>query len=62
MNRDRIVAVALLTERDLSLLGANFSHVWPVEDAPHFHELLTAIDDADRTFTQADNRHADQVR
>jgi hypothetical protein len=52
VNRDRIVAVGLLTERDLSLLGANFSRIWPVEEAPHFDELLQAIDEADRQVLQ----------
>jgi hypothetical protein len=52
---ERIVAVGLLTERDLSLLGANLSRVWPVENAPHFSELLSAIDDADRNLRQANN-------
>lgn len=47
MDQERIVAVALLTRRDLGLLGPTFSRAWPVEDAPDFHELLTAIDKAD---------------
>jgi hypothetical protein len=42
-----IVAVGLLTRRDLSLLGPTFDRVWPVEDAPSFNELLKAIDEAD---------------
>ena len=46
MNK-RIVAVGLLTERDLSLLGPAFSRAWPVENAPSFNELLRAIDEAD---------------
>ena len=44
---ERIVAVGLLTERDLSLLGPAFSRAWPVENAPSFNELLQAIDEAD---------------
>jgi len=47
MDHDRIVAVGLLTERDLSLLGPAFKWAWPVEEAPQFEELLTAIDEAD---------------
>lgn len=47
MDQERIVAVALLTRRDLTLLGPTFSRAWPVEEAPDFHELLTAIDEAD---------------
>ena len=45
---DRIVAVGLLTNRDLGLLGPTFDRVWPVEEAPAFSELLRAIDKADR--------------
>ncbi|HEV2596492.1 MAG TPA: hypothetical protein VGU01_14975 [Sphingomicrobium sp.] len=45
---ERIVAVGLLTRRDLNLLGPTFDRVWPVEEAPAFNELLRAIDDADR--------------
>ena len=50
MERDRIVAVGLLTQRDLGLLGATFDRLWPVEEAPHFHELLDAIDRADEAL------------
>jgi hypothetical protein len=45
---DRIVAVGLLTRRDLKLLGPTFDRIWPIEDAPSFDELLRAIDEADR--------------
>ena len=45
---ERIIAVGLLTRRDLELLGPTFDRLWPVEEAPHFNELLRAIDEADR--------------
>ena len=45
---ERIVAVGLLTRNDLKALGPTFDRIWPVEEAPHFNELLRAIDDADR--------------
>lgn len=45
---ERIVAVGLLTGRDLVMLGPAFDRIWPVEEAPHFHQLLQAIDEADR--------------
>lgn len=45
---DRIVAVGLLTRRDLNMLGPTFDRAWPVEEAPAFNELLRAIDEADR--------------
>lgn len=46
----QIVAVGLLTEQDLNLLGATFTRLWPVEDAPQFDELLEAIDAAERAL------------
>jgi hypothetical protein len=46
---ERIVAVGLLTQQDLNLLGPTFERAWPVEDAPSaFEQLLQAIDQADR--------------
>jgi hypothetical protein len=50
----RIVAVGLLTKRDLNMLGPSFDRIWPVEQAPSFSELLRAIDDADRQLAQPD--------
>ena len=47
MPADRIVAVGLLTQRDVKLLGPTFERLWPVEEAPSFASLLRAIDDAD---------------
>lgn len=48
VTKERIVAVGLLTHRDLNVLGPTFDRVWPVEEAPTFSELLRAIDDADQ--------------
>jgi hypothetical protein len=50
---ERIVAVGLLTPTDLRVLGPTFDRIWPVEEAPHFNELLRAIDDADRKLKDA---------
>jgi hypothetical protein len=44
---DRIVAVGLLTKRDLDVLGPAFTYAWPIEDASCFSDLLAAIDEAD---------------
>jgi hypothetical protein len=55
---ERIVAVGLLTSRDLNLLGPTFDRVWPVEEAPSFNELLRAIDDADRRLESQNGRAA----
>jgi hypothetical protein len=52
MDQDRIVAVGLLTQRDLDLLGPTFDRLWPVEEAPEFNALLRAIDEADRKFEE----------
>ena len=49
---ERIVAIGLLTQRDLNLLGPTFERAWPVEDAPAFNELLRAIDEADRQLQE----------
>ena len=54
--QDRIVAVALLTQHDLNLLGPAFDRVWPVEETPSFNELLQAIDEADRELSSAVHR------
>ena len=48
MAADRIVAVGLLTARDIDLLGPTFTRVWPVDEAPCFAQLLQRIDEADR--------------
>ena len=44
----RIVAVGLLTQRDLDVLGSGFDRAFPVDQTPCFAELLRAIDEADR--------------
>jgi hypothetical protein len=49
----RIVAVGLLTQQDLNLLGPTFERVWPVDDAPSsFEELLLAIELAERQLQE----------
>ena len=45
---DKIVAVALLTQREVDLLGMQFDRLWPKDETPCFDALLVAIDDADR--------------
>ena len=53
MDQERIVAVGLLTRRDLNLLGPTFSRAWPVEEAPAFPDLLRAIDDAEEEMRRS---------
>ena len=54
---DRIVAIGLLTKRDLRLLGPTFDRAWPVEEAPAFDDLVRAIDDADRKLGRSVPAH-----
>ena len=50
MNGERIVAVGLLTQRDVEVLGHGFSRLWPVDETPCFSGLIQAIDEADRAL------------
>lgn len=43
-----IVAIGLLTQRELGLLGRGFDRAFPVDPAPCFEDLIRAIDDAER--------------
>jgi hypothetical protein len=45
---NRIVAVGLLTEDNLSCLGKCLRRAWKVDETPCFGSLLNAIDEADR--------------
>jgi hypothetical protein len=47
---NRIVAVGLLTQRDLDALGSGFARAFSIDDTPCFEELLRAIDEADRAL------------
>ncbi len=53
MDQDRIVAIGLLTDRELSLLGPAFKRAWPLDDAIGFKKLLKAIDEADARYAAA---------
>jgi hypothetical protein len=55
MEQARIIAVGLLTRRDLDTLGPTFSRAWPVEQTPDFAGLLRAIDEADAELTRQEN-------
>ncbi|GAO39894.1 hypothetical protein SCH01S_39_01790 [Sphingomonas changbaiensis NBRC 104936] len=45
---ERIVAIGLLTERDLDVLGTGFRRAFRVDDTPCFDDLLAAIDVAEK--------------
>jgi hypothetical protein len=46
-----IVAVGLLTKNDVRLLGPTFDRLWPVDEAPSFTQLLSAIDEAEQNMS-----------
>lgn len=48
----KIVAIGLLTQRDLEVLGNGFTRLWPVDETPCFADLLQAIDEADRELSR----------
>ena len=53
MADQRIVAVGLLTARDLEVLGQGFTRMFPVDEKPCFTQLLSAIDEADRQLQES---------
>ena len=59
MARERIVAVGLLTQSDLDLLGPALSRVFTLDDSACFDGLIDAINAADRELegeAAAENR------
>ena len=56
MSKDRIVAIALLTQENVDTYGSALKRVFPVHEAPCFGELLAAIDQADREHWRAEDR------
>ena len=53
MSDERIVAVGLLTRRDVQMLGSSFDRLWPIDETPAFEGLIEAIDAADRELRHA---------
>lgn len=60
MAEERIVAVGLLTQRDVEVLGHGFSRLWPVDQTPCFTELLQAIDEADEELKRSHDLKMEQ--
>lgn len=60
MAEERIVAVGLLTQRDVEVLGHGFSRLWPVDQTPCFTDLLQAIDDADEELKRSHDLKMEQ--
>ena len=54
--KNRIVAVGLLTQDDLDVLGPAFERAYPIDESPCFAQLLQAIDDVDRARFSGDER------
>lgn len=52
MPEERIVAIGLLTERDVRQLGETFTRLWPVDSSTDFSDLLRAIDEAEERLRQ----------
>jgi hypothetical protein len=50
VNRGPIIAVGLLTQGDLDILGQEFRRYFPVNEDPCFIDLIAAIDEADKTL------------
>jgi hypothetical protein len=48
MRSERFVAVGLLTQRDLDVLGSGFRRAFPLQDTEDFAPLLRRIDEAMR--------------
>ena len=51
-----VVALGLLTKRDLELLGPTFTRAFPIDETPCFNGLLQAIDEADRELWRERDR------
>jgi hypothetical protein len=56
MTRGRIVAVGLLTQEHLDVLGTSLRKVYRIDETPCFPELLEAIDQADREHWREEDR------
>ena len=53
-DHERIVAVGLLTERDLAVLGQGFRRAYRIEEEHGFDALLTAIDQAEEDYLRTE--------
>ena len=51
--QEPIIAVGLLTQNDLDLLGSGFRRAFMIDDTPCFEDLLNAIDAAEQRLQDA---------
>jgi hypothetical protein len=56
MTGGRIVAVGLLTQEHLDVLGSSLKKVYRINETPCFPESLEAIDKADREHWREEDR------
>jgi hypothetical protein len=56
MSREHIIAVGLLTQEHLDVLGSSLKKVYRIDETPCFPELLEAIDRADREHWREEDR------
>ena len=49
-NSPQIVAIGLLTQHELELLGQGFDRAFPISDELLFEDLLRAIDEAEKAI------------
>ena len=52
--RDRVVAVGLLTQRDIDVLGTGFRRLFPIEESNGFDDLLRELDRLPRVTPPGD--------
>jgi hypothetical protein len=60
LTKDRIVAVGLLTQRDLDVLGTGFNRLFPVgtdDGLDGFADLIAQLDKIDATTTDPEAAH-----
>jgi hypothetical protein len=53
---DRINPAGAATRCEVERLSLALGQLWPVEEAPHFDQLLRAIDDADLGLRRSESR------
>jgi hypothetical protein len=56
MAHEPIVAVALLSQKQVNWLGSSLKKVYRIDETPCFSELLQAIDDAEREHWREHDR------
>lgn len=55
----RVVAVGLLTRREVEMFGAQLARLYPLDDSGQFADLIEAIDEADRDHHRSANSRGD---